>query len=283
MGALADALVSKGGYSAIDAQNAERGPRASDLAREFLGSSGGMSGGGGAFGQAQQFLDFQRQANQPAIASLQGQLGEVSQYAQGRRQKYESEIEPLKERYARKLEEAKARVGGDLAREYGRRGLSTSSGMYETDYLNKVNSMSKDYMAESEAGVKGLQDLIAGLFSQETEGKRSIMNAIAQLQAGNPSDAITSAMSLWQQQQQAARAEQDRAFQERVYRETTLPESQTSVANARRTASNSSSPALNYLLQAMQGGGGQPGGQSNQLNFGQSPVNIYKGMPGLSF
>lgn len=48
MGALADALVQRGGYNRIDAENAERGPRAAELAREFLGTSGG-GGGRGVF------------------------------------------------------------------------------------------------------------------------------------------------------------------------------------------------------------------------------------------
>lgn len=41
MGALADILVARGGYNRIDAENAERGPRAEELAREFGVSSGG--------------------------------------------------------------------------------------------------------------------------------------------------------------------------------------------------------------------------------------------------
>lgn len=43
MGALADILVSKGGYNKTDALNAEKGPRAAELAKEFGVSLGGDS------------------------------------------------------------------------------------------------------------------------------------------------------------------------------------------------------------------------------------------------
>ncbi len=47
MGQLADILVQRGGYNMTDALNAEKGPRAGELAREFGlgGDSGGSSGG----------------------------------------------------------------------------------------------------------------------------------------------------------------------------------------------------------------------------------------------
>lgn len=45
MGALANALMAHG-YNETDARNAENGPRAAELSREYLGNSGGGGGGG---------------------------------------------------------------------------------------------------------------------------------------------------------------------------------------------------------------------------------------------
>jgi hypothetical protein len=63
MGALAQALIAKG-YNPTDAANAENGPRAAELAREYLGSSGGSSGGTDGFispeDYANKLLDAQK-------------------------------------------------------------------------------------------------------------------------------------------------------------------------------------------------------------------------------
>ena len=241
MGILADTLVSRGGYNRIDAENAERGPRASELSREFLGGSssgGGGGGGGNVLDTAKQLLGFQQQANQPAIQSLQQQVGEVGQSFAGQRQRLESGIQPLKDRYNQILDEMKGRVSTDISREYGRRGIPLSSGMFEQDLTSKLNPLTRDIGLASEQGVRGIQDLIAGLGEGESSAKRNILNAIAQLQAGEPSGAITQALSLLGQQQQgqlaqqeAAQRSQQQAFQERIYGETTLPESQASIRN----------------------------------------------------
>lgn len=72
MGVLADALVSKG-YNRTDAENAERGPRAAELAREYLGTSGGGGGGGGAPSPqdyAQAIIDAQKQQIQKETSFL---------------------------------------------------------------------------------------------------------------------------------------------------------------------------------------------------------------------
>ena len=203
------------------------------------GSSSGQSGGGGdVLETAKQLLGFQREANQPAIQSLQTQQGEVGQSFAGQRQRLESGIQPLRDRYNQILEQMKGRVSTDLSKEYGRRGIPLSSGMFEQNLTEKINPITRDIGLASEEGVRGIQDLIASLTGQETESKRAIANAIAQLQAGESSGAITQALSLFGQQQQAQTAQREvdqqatnRAFQERVYGETTLPESQANIKN----------------------------------------------------
>ena len=190
------------------------------------GGGGGDGGGGNVLETAKQLLGFQQQANQPAIQSLQTQVGEVGQSFAGQRQRLESGIQPLKDRYNQILEEMKGRVSTDISREYGRRGIPLSSGMFEQDLTSKINPLTRDIGLAREEGVRGIQDLIASLTGQETESKRNILNAIAQLQAGEPSGAITQALSLLSNQRSQQQATSEQAWKEKVYKETTLPESQ---------------------------------------------------------
>lgn len=255
--ALIRAMTQKG-HTEATAKGAIAGRGYTDLAREYLGSPGQLSqisplslsaqtpsSNFDVLGAAKQLLGFQQQANQPAVQSLQAQVGEVGQSFAGQRQRLESGIQPLRDRYNQILEQMKGRVSTDLSREYGKRGIPLSSGMFEQDLTSKINPITRDIGLASEQGVRGIQDLIAGLGEGESSAKRNILNAIAQLQAGEPSGAITQALSLMGQQQQAesSRREEEsaaatRAFQERVYGETTLPESQASIKNILSTIAN---------------------------------------------
>ena len=203
----------------------------------FLGGSSGDGGGGGGgnvLETAKQLLGFQREANQPAVQSLQAQVGEIGQSFAGQRQRLESGIQPLRDRYNQILDEMKGRVGTGLSREYGRRGIPLSSGMFEQDLTSKINPITRDIGLASEQGVKGIQDLIAGLGEGESSAKRNILNAIAQLQSGEPSGAITQALSLMGQQQQGqltqqramleqANKQREQALSEREFTEYKLP------------------------------------------------------------
>lgn len=233
--ALIRAMTSKG-HTESTARGAIAGRGYADLAREYLGGSsggGGDSGGGGnVLETAKQLLGFQQQANQPAIQSLQAQVGEVGQSIAGGVERLSAGIKPLRDRYNQILDEIKGRVSTDVSREYGRRGIPLSSGMFEQDLTSKLNPLIRDIGLASEEGVRGIEELIANLTRGGVETKRNILNAIAQLQAGEPSGAITQALSLMGQkqqqqsaQQEAAQRSQQQAFQERIYQETTLPES----------------------------------------------------------
>jgi len=195
------------------------------------GGGGGDGGGGNVLETAKQLLGFQQQANQPAIQSLQTQVGEVGQSFAGQRQRLESGIQPLKDRYNQILDEMKGRVSTDVSREYGRRGIPLSSGMFEQDLTSKINPLTRDIGLAREEGVRGIEGLIASLTGQETESKRNILNAIAQLQAGEPGGAITQALSLIGQQQQSQQQAAERAFQERQFQQISLPESQAGIKN----------------------------------------------------
>ena len=241
------------------------------------GLSGGSSGGGGGnvLETAKQLLGFQQQANQPAIQSLQTQVGEVGQSFAGQRQRLESGIQPLKDRYNQILDEMKGRVSTDVSREYGRRGIPLSSGMFEQDLTSKINPLTRDIGLAREEGIRGIQDLIASLTGQETESKRNIFNDIAKLQAGAPGESVSQALSMIGQQNQAAQSAADRALQERQFSQISLPESQANIRNIAsligertRTGAGDITSGLEGLYQQFSGGQtAQPASGLNQLKI----------------
>ena len=89
------------------------------LYSELSGQGGGGGGGGysgNAVGLAQQILGQMRQAAQPAIQALQG------------------ESSALKTRYDTLLESLKKTKQTSLSREFGRRGISPTSGLFEQTF-----------------------------------------------------------------------------------------------------------------------------------------------------
>lgn len=116
----------------------------------------------------------QQAAVAPAIATMQGQ------------------VDPLKSRYDKLIADIKGRrdtavqqVGIDTAREYGKRGIPTSSGVFDVALRNATTPVEQSY-GQNITGAEG-------------EGQDKIMaiqNAIAGLQAGAGKDAITQALEV---------------------------------------------------------------------------------------
>ena len=180
-------------------------------------TGGGLTGlSSDPLATAKQLLGFQREANVPAIASLQAQTGEIGTRFAGERTQLEAEKEPLKARYDRLLKDITSRTELATSREFGRRNIPLSSGLFETTLAEKIAPETERIGLEKETGLRSLTNLIAGLTGQETEQKRLVQNAISQLQAGNPADAITSALSLLQMQQQREQQGAQRALTERI-------------------------------------------------------------------
>lgn len=209
---------------------------------------------------AKQLLQFQQQANQPAIQSLQASIPEISQTYATKTAGLEAQKTTLADRYTNLLNSIKSNQEQDIktaeiaqAREAGRRGVPTTSGMYEKQLSETTSPILQYYTGQTtEAGLnqdtatQELNALIADLAGGETEQKRAVLNAIAQLQAGDSSGAITQALQQLQINQSAQQAADEKAWQEKVYSETTLPESYTNIANinssiASRNADTSSS------------------------------------------
>ena len=177
---------------------------------------------------AKKLLQFNIDANQPAISSLQGQIPEISSGFQTERTKLEGGIEPLKQRYQNLLDELKRREdvqvseqSRNLSREYGARGIPLSSGLFGESLTGKLNPLrefftgqTKDVTLGREEGIRGIQDTSANLVTKETEAKRTVQNAIAQLQSGNPQSSIQGAMNLLSIQRQQASDMAQQAYQQ---------------------------------------------------------------------
>ena len=106
-------------------------------------------------------------------------------------------IDPLKDRYAKLIADIKGRretavqqVGIDTAREFGKRGIPTSSGAYDVALRGAQTPVEQSY-AQAETGAAG----------EEQDRIRAIQTAIAGLQAGAGKDAITQALQMLQMSQ----------------------------------------------------------------------------------
>ena len=144
------------------------------------GTSGAQYGAGAgasatsALDSARQFRDFTIESNQPAIQGLEASKTPLNA-------RYDALISQLT---ARETKESGAQSLA-LTREYGKRGILPSSGMFEQDLMGKTQDISQFY----------------GATRQEVEADRGMQTAeldklIGGLKSGNPENSISSAMSL---------------------------------------------------------------------------------------
>lgn len=237
MGALADALVSKGGYNSIDAQNAENGPRAAELSREFLGSSSSSSSGnfksidpGETIRAA---ISAMQEVNKPAVDSLQASIPETqAKYAQTRTQLQASQA-PMEQKYQALLDKIKGQQTQDVTAQtkatnatLAARGLSTQDPGAQQDLAGALQPINYQYtglanetgLAQVDA-VRQLQDSIANLTPQETSDTRAIQNAIGQLTSGAGQAGLSAGINLYGTNlsaQQAAQAAQQQQAQQAI-------------------------------------------------------------------
>lgn len=178
-------LLSQGGYDYFSGGN-----------NSSVSQFNGATGYGGApltdpIKQAQKFLDFQKQANQPIVASLQ-----ASQ-------------DPLKDKYTQLVNSIKGNQQLDSNRQtlttantLGGRGLSSDSGVYQQEMTNALTPIDTQYSGLlANAGAGSIDDL------------QALALQIAQLQAGDPSSALSNTFQYQGLQQQAQQAQQQNAYQ----------------------------------------------------------------------
>jgi len=229
------------------------------------GSSQAQSTQGGVFGGATNYedtirraIEMQREAAQPAISSMQAGIPEVQQKFATTREQVGAEVDPLKARYdnlladvrasGQKQEQAQTRV---TSQELGKRGLVGSSTLAQQELLNatqpiqeSTQRLATDVGLSREESLRGIQDRLSGLTTQETGELRAIQNAIAQLQAGAGQSGISTGTNVFQnaqsqqlaQQQLQSQQEQlqnqqaqqaiENALRQRQFEEVTLPSTQ---------------------------------------------------------
>ncbi len=189
-----------------------------------LKSSGGMSGGstsGGAnsiASTAQQLLQMQQQANQPAIQSLQASLPEIQNKFAQTGQYLQGQVGNLQSRYDALLKSITGQQGQETQRtatatssELGRRGISSQSGLYDQTINKALNPINETYAGalsqtglQKESDIANLLNMISGNTASSVEAQRAVQNAIASLQGGGNGNFIGNAIDLYKAQNPAA-------------------------------------------------------------------------------
>lgn len=239
---------------------------------------------------AREQLQMQREANQPAITSLQSQIPTIQKSTAQQKSFYEGEKEPLKQRYSAILDELTRREKVQTesatlrtAREYSRRGIPLSSDVYARGLEEETKPISEYYTGQvketglaQETDLREIANRIAALPIAEEEKMGQIQQAIAALESGASKDAIQQALGLYQtgvgQQQSQAQlaqalriAEMEKESREAGYK-TTSQNEEAKTALARREFEEYKLPYLKYLINKpyykTEGGGDE----ENELN-----------------
>jgi len=131
---------------------------------------------------AQKLLDFQKQANQPVVQSLQTQTP-------GIQQKYTDLVASIKGN--QQVSENRQTLATN--NELGARGILPTSGYYQQEMANSLLPVTSAYSGQlANANAGSIQDL------------QSLALQIAQLQAGNPESAISGGLQISGLQNQSA-------------------------------------------------------------------------------
>lgn len=198
-----------------------------DQFRAATGYGTGISGSSDPVEIAKRIRQFTIESNQPAISSLESSIPETSAKFATEKGRLEGSKTSLNQRYDALISELTRRESADVqaestvkSREFGRRGIPLSSGQFDVELQEKLSPLRQFYTGQTtqagigrEEGLRGVDDLIASLTGQETETVRLIRNAIGQLQTGEPASAVTSALNISQQQQEALRQARTEALQ----------------------------------------------------------------------
>lgn len=156
-------------------------------------SSGGgySSGGGGGMNAVQSALDFTRQANAPAVSTLQGGVGNL-------KSRYDDLIKSIKGNQETATNSATLSASNELAK----RGILPDSSLFGQEVNKAVNPVLSQY-----------SNILANTGVQEANDTNPLLSAIAQLQTGNPQGALSYGQSQNQLDQQAAQNAASNALQ----------------------------------------------------------------------
>lgn len=189
-------------------------------------SNGGGSSGGGApdyVSLAREQMKMMQEANKPAIEALQATIPTIGQRFAQTGQYLQKQVGNLESRYKNLLssitgekESAIQAQTTSTSQELGRRGISAQSGLFGETVNKAVLPVQRAFAGSiSELGstqqsaLDQIMNQIAQLPISQTEQEQAVQQAIAQLQAGGNASAISSALSLYQQQKQNELAQQE--------------------------------------------------------------------------
>jgi hypothetical protein len=156
--------------------------------------------------------DAQNKAIQPAINSLQASIPETQNLYKSQEDYLKSQQAPLQQRYQNLLDSltnkenvAKGEINTATSREFGKRGVPLSSGVYDQALLEKYQPTEQYYAGlQKETGLAREQDLMKLAYEisqvpiQQQQALRDIYNSIATVQTGAGKDAISNSIQTTQ-------------------------------------------------------------------------------------
>lgn len=190
----------------------------------------GSGGGGGGYSApdyasiAREQMKLMQEANKPVIESLQAQIPTIGAKFKQTGEYLGKQVSNLEDRYKGLLdsitgarERSVQAVQTNVSNELGRRGISAESGMFgqtinratqpvEQAFAGDVSNLG----ATRQSALDTLLNQISGLPIEQTQAEQQLQQAIAQLQAGGNSSAITNALTMYQNQQAQLEAQKRR-------------------------------------------------------------------------
>lgn len=219
-------------------------------------------------------IEIQKQAAQPAIASLQASIPEIQKSYASQKTYAQGQVSNLESRYKTLLDSIKTNQAGaetsaikTTSQELGRRGIVGSSGVADVAMQEAVNPIKAQYSnllsqtgVSQEADIAAANQAIANLTNAETEATRNVNNAIAQLQSATTTAGVNQALQQLQlaqtdlqNQQQASQFVAQQAQADKIYETITLPESQYNI-NKPYSSADGSGLSVTDLLSLFGGG-----------------------------
>ena len=281
-------LVSQGygGYQGWGDAEAEADFKATGGQGKWTGGSSGSSGGSSnidPLAVAKQYQQFQSEANKPVIESLQASVPEIKGIYENQINYLKSQQDPLQQRYDAAIKSITDKYNLETTQEFGRRGISTQSGMFDQTLNNRLTPQLSNLNIARETDLKDLLNMISQTTGQETTSLRDIANKIAEVQAGSSSGALDYALQVKNLAQNQSQFE---AGQKLKQQELNKPDYSTVTAGGRvlmidnngnvvkdlgsSTAGSETDPVTQSLLMQLLGGGtGQNGSDWEDITGNQ--------------
>jgi len=195
------------------------------FAKNFGGASSSSGGSNNPIAStASDMLKMYQEANKPVVSALESTIPTIgTKYAQTG-EFLNKQVTNLEDRYSKLLDSIKGIQASDVQRtetntsaELGRRGISAESGLFGKTVNEAILPVNRAYAGQigelgstRQSALDTLLSQIAGLPTQQTQEEQAVRTAIAQLQAGGNTNAITSALEIWKQGRAEAEAQKSR-------------------------------------------------------------------------